>query len=153
MRASVSSPPKWEVGLRARPVQAFLVLHADPELRSHPSPRLTRQSFSHRAGSPRTATAPTPGPPPHPQRPAAVGSGAVGGITSAGSRTLSTMRGRLVPGEARSSLSPASVYRKCAAPPSLLLQYHWPTSGDRGRLQIPTNPILGLLIPSMQRRP
>lgn len=113
--------------------------------------------------SPSATAATVPGPrappqpllqgrPPHPQLPAAVGSGAVGGITSAGSRTLSTTRGRLVPGEARRSLSPASVYRKCAAPPSLLLQYHWPTSGDRGRLQIPTNPNLGLLIPSMQRR-
>lgn len=93
----------WEVGWREHPVRASPVPHAGPELRSHPSPRLTRQlrsNRSHRTGSPRTATAPTPGPPPHPQLPAAVGSGAARGITSAGSQMLST-RGRLVPGRRR----------------------------------------------------
>ena len=57
----------WEVGWRENPVQASLVPHAGPELRSHPSPRLTRQLRSnrrHRTRSPRTATAPTPRPPP-----------------------------------------------------------------------------------------
>ena len=61
----------WEVGWREHSVRASPVPHAGPELRSHPSPRLTRQLRSYRSnrtGSPRTATAPTPGPPPHPQQ-------------------------------------------------------------------------------------
>lgn len=142
-------------GSRARPVRAFLVSHADPEFRSHPSPRLTRQScshHSHRAGSPRTATAPTPGPPPHPsclppwvpgQLKESLPPGHGCFMRRAGDWYL-VRRGR--------RLLPASVYRKCAAPPSLLLQSHWPTSEDRGHLQIPTNPVLGLLLPSMQHR-
>lgn len=59
----------WEVGWRENPVRASLVPYAGPELRSHPSPRLTRQLRSnrrHRTRSPRTATAPTPRPPPPP---------------------------------------------------------------------------------------
>lgn len=144
----------WEVGWREHPVRASPVPHAGPELRSHPSPRLTRQlrsNRSHRTGSPRTATAPTPGPPPHPQLPAAVGSGAARGITSAGSQMLST-RGRLVPGEAetrRGRCLPASTGSAQRPLPS-------PT-GQPERTAVPgkvsANPILGLLIPSMQRRP
>ena len=123
----------WEVGWREHSVRASPVPHAGPELRSHPSPRLTRQLRSYRSnrtGSPRTATAPTPGPPPHPQLPASVGSGAARGITSAGSQ-IPSMRGRLVPGEAetrRGGYLPASTGSAQRPPPF----FHGPAYEDGG---------------------
>lgn len=144
----------WEVGWRENPVRASLVPYAGSELRSHPSPRLTRQLRSnrrHRTRSPRTATAPTPRPPPHPQLPAAVGSGAARGITSAGSQMPST-RGRLVPGEAETRrgrcLQASTGSAQCPLPSS---------TGQPTRTAVPgkisANPILALLFPACSADP
>ena len=106
LRASVPSPPKWEgvgSGMASAPTRSLprpprwpgapFPLQPETHSSAPQQPQPPHRVHAHRH-SPYTRAAP-----PHPQLPAAVGSGAVGGITSAGSRTLSTS-GRLVPGEA-----------------------------------------------------
>lgn len=91
------------------------------------------------------------GHPPHPQLPAAVGSGAARGITSAGSQMPST-RGRLVPGEAETRRG------RCLQASTGSAQRPLPSStGQPTRTAVPgkisANPILGLLFPACSADP